>query len=1198
MPMIFFRQLMMMMTMIRRYGFYIILLSFLSSFGVLSQSLKINEVMPSNHYSLQDEDAEYPDWFELKNTGDIPIDLIGYSITDDENEIFKWNFPSFTLNPGNFILVYASGKDKKINPVFNETIINEGAVWKYTVPQQDISGWTSAEFDDSDWSSGHSGFGYGDNDDATTIPQAYSVFLRKTFTIEDTSLIRNLVLHMDYDDAFVAYINDVEVARSNIGTEGVRPAFNETADAYHEALMYLGSDPERFAISDFNTLLKPGENLIAIQVHNFSIGSSDFSAIPFLTIEVPYQPSNSPPDFIPSVSGGFHTNFRIDADGDSLYLYSPQGIKIHEVHVKSTPPDISIGYRPDNYETLYAFTEPTPWQENTTDPFEYITSAALTFDPPGGYHPGSIEVSILSEDPLDTIYYTLNGSEPTRNSTLYKSPLRITEPTSVRAKVFHSGKLSSEVQTVNYYPAVEKDLPLVFLTTDPANLWDYNSGIYVLGPNAESDPPYFGANFWQRWEKPAHIEYFDKETGEHFSIGAGIRIYGNYSRQHPMKSLAVYARSEYGDKSIEAKIFKDNPLSEFEAIVLRNSGNEWFGQNSQSGVLYRDLLMTSIARDINVDAPAGRPVVVYINGEYWGIHNLREKINEHFVADNHGYDPDSINLLEFDGNILEGTNTRYTELLDFIRYNDITLEENYRNVASLMDIDEFIRYCLLEIYYYNGDWPGNNIKYWQSSSDDSPWRWIMFDTDFGFGLWDVNKVYHNTLEFATTDEGEGWPNPPWSTFLLRSLLKNSEFKVRFVNTFADHLNTTLLPDSLISRINKHKNDIENEMYDHIERWGGNYANWTRNVEQMRNFAKVRKGVVNEDIKEHFRITNNYNITLNIKGCDDAKMRINTIKINQFPWSGTYFDHIPVEITAIPPEGYQFVKWEGSINSDTAYIVSKMLSHENLTAVFAPIDPGIKTGVIINEIFYKPTDEYDPGDWLELYNLNDNFVDISGWQIRDNNSNHNFTFGSSFILEPHSYLVVCRDSWSFNQHFPEIENYTGNLNFGFSSQGDCVKLYNQDDELVDSICYGTDYPWPTDPNGLGYSLSLKSPDLDNSTANNWFTSKDHGGSPGELNQTNIQTTERNFTPGKPASFHLYPNPFSSELTINVSVNIPGELDISVLDVSGRTIAHINDGFKNAGYYRFSWNPVITEPGVYYLRIQHSGSVLFKKVIYTH
>jgi hypothetical protein len=1185
----------MMMMMIKTRKLYILLLILFYPFCLFPQSLKINEVMPSNHYTLQDEDGEYPDWFELKNTGDSPVNLVGYRVTDDKTNFLKWNFPSFKLNPGKFILVYASGKDKKENPLFNHTIINEGDSWKYKLPEQDIPNWTKIDFDDSGWDSGPSGFGYADYDDATIIPKTYSVFLRKRFSLEDTSLIRDMVLQIDYDDAFVAYLNDIEIARSNIGQPGVRPSYNETAQSYHEALMYQGSNPERFPVGEFKTIIKPGENLLAIQVHNFSIGSSDFSAIPFLTIATPVQPETAPPHFIPEVSGGFHTNFRLDADGDSLYLINPQGIKVHEVFIRKTPPDISVGFIPGNYSTLFGFSDPTPWEENTGQPLEYITTGPLVFNPPGGYYPNSLEVSISSEDLQDTIYYSLDGSEPTRESILYSRPIRITEPTSIRAKVFHEGKIPAEVHTHNYLTGVEKDLPVMFLSTDPDNLYDYFSGIYVMGPNAESEPPHFGANFWQPWEKPAHLEYFDPEKKQHFSVGAGIRIYGNYSRQHPMKSLAVYARSEYGDKSMKAKLFEDHPLEEFEAIVLRNSGNEWFGNNSQSGVLFRDLLMTSVARDIDVDAPAGRPVVVYINGQYWGIHNLREKINEHFVADNHNYDPDDINLLEFNGNAIEGTNTHYIELLDFIRYNDITDPENYSLVSSRMDIDEFIRYCLLEIYYYNGDWPGNNIKYWQSASTNSKWRWIMFDTDFGFGLWDTNKVYHNTLDFATTDQGEGWPNPPWSTFLLRTLLKNTEFEIRFINTFADHLNSTLLADSLISRIDKHKDDIEGEMYNHIERWGGFYPNWTRNIEQMRSFARIRPGVVHNDIMEFFRIPNSYSIAIDTEGCEDATIRINTIQVKQFPWSGAYFENIPVELTAIPPEGYQFVRWEGSINSDTAFIVSKMMSHENLTAIFAPVDPGIKSGVVINEIFYKPSDGFDPGDWLELCNNNDEFVDISGWQIRDINDNHNFTFGNSFILEPGSYMVVCRNSSDFSLHYPEVPNHTGNLNFGFSSDGDCILLFNDINEMVDSLCYGKEYPWPSDPDGLGFSLSLKSPEVDNTLASNWFTSKKHGGSPGRINETNVQSVSNPQT--NPSAMRAYPNPFSSELMISFTVNDPGNADLSIMDISGRIVSNLINEVKPAGNYSYRWKPKNEGHGVYFIRLIQSGNVQFHKVLYT-
>ncbi|MBE0655165.1 MAG: CotH kinase family protein, partial [Bacteroidales bacterium] len=624
------------MMMTNRIIFFTLIASFVLHVQDLSaQAVRFNEVLPSNKYTLQDEDGDYPDWFELKNTGSLPVDLGGYSVTDNQYEILKWTFPEYILPPGGFIVVYASGKDRKTIPQFYNTIIREGDTWRYIIPKSEIPGWTDIEFNDTNWPQGPSGFGYADNDDATILPQTISVFLRKSFLIDDTSDVHSVVLHIDFDDGFVAYLNGIEIARSNIGTPGIRPSYNQTAITYREAEMYLGGFPEKFPVDNFKGLIKPGVNVLAIQVHNSSLGSSDFSAIPFLTLSGSIQPEITPPSFISEVSGGFHSNFKISAGGDSIYLYDPSGIKMDEFFINIVPSDISLGYKPGDYSSVFGFTEPSPWRENLGEPLLYSNPDPLVFYPAGGHYLVPLNLSITSNDQEDSIFYTTDGSEPTRDDLYYTGEITVDKTISIRARAFRTGKIPGETATHSYLIGDGKEIPIVFISTDPANLFDNETGIYVKGSNAQNDFPYFGANFWNDWEIPAHVEYYNYQNDQKFSIDAGIKIYGAYSRGHPQKSLSIFARSKYGDKSINARLFTNSSLEKYEAIILRNSGNDWFGEGNQSGVLFRDLFMTSVGRDIGIDAQAGRPVVVYINGQYWGIQNMREKINEHFVADNH-----------------------------------------------------------------------------------------------------------------------------------------------------------------------------------------------------------------------------------------------------------------------------------------------------------------------------------------------------------------------------------------------------------------------------------------------------------------------------------------------------------------------------------------------------------------------------------
>ncbi len=276
--------------------FLLILLT--GSINLYPQSVVINELMPSNTNIIRDEDGDYSDWIELYNNSSSVINLENYSLTDDIDQLNKWIFPKINLAQHQHLLVFASDKDRKNVLVDWNTIINRGDDWKYQLGNSEPpSDWNSINFKDSNWQTGPTGIGYSDGDDSTIISSTISLYTRKVFSVNDLDEIETAVLHIDYDDAFVAYLNGIEIARSNIGTPGVRPAYNKTADAAREALMYQGGKPEAYIIADLKSILVNGENVLAVQIHNMA-NSSDLSFIPFLTLGYNTKQSQS---FVPPI---------------------------------------------------------------------------------------------------------------------------------------------------------------------------------------------------------------------------------------------------------------------------------------------------------------------------------------------------------------------------------------------------------------------------------------------------------------------------------------------------------------------------------------------------------------------------------------------------------------------------------------------------------------------------------------------------------------------------------------------------------------------------------------------------------------------------------------------------------------------------------------------------------------------------------
>ena len=779
-----------------------VLLGLSAATSLHAQSIVINEIMASNSAAIRDEDGDSPDWIELFNPTQGPIDLDGFGLSDDPDEPFKWVFPELSLEPQAFLLVFASGKGRR-EWLQWETVIDWGDQWRYRRgTSHPPSDWRDVEFDDSSWSRGPSGFGYADGDDATLVPPSFSVVARKTFTIADRSTVSAALLHVDYDDAFVAYLNGVEIARANIGVVGDRPVFIETALTDREAQMYQGGEPVEFLLRDAGSLIRDGRNLLAIQVHNVGIGSSDMSLIPFLTIGFRSPPSASSRGLsrhLGSTVNHLHTNFRINADGENLTLYHANGELLDVIDAGKLPPDVSLGRQPDGGAGWVLFGQSTPGAANTTDGFESV-GGELSFSHLPGFHPGPFMLVLSAGEPHAAIYYTLDGSQPSQDSNLYQLPIPIRRTTAVRARALAPNAIPGKAISHTYLVNESITLPVVSLATDPANLWDPDSGIYVLGREYEPNQPHFGANFWEDWERPVHVEFFEPAGELGFALDAGMKIFGGWSRDHPQKSLSIFARSRYGAGEIDYQLFPDKPITGFESIVLRNSGNDWLS------TLFRDGMMQGLLQDTDVDTQAYRPAVVFLNGVYWGILNIREKISEHFLAANRGVDPDNLDLLEFDGSVIHGDNAHYRAMMDYIARHNIHLPATLDSIRTMMDIDNFLDYQIAQIYFDNTDWPGNNIKYWRPRTPDGRWKWIVFDTDFGFGLWDPARYRFDTLEFAMEGNGPGWPNPPWSTYLLRKFLFNGSFRNEFINRFADHLNATFHPDRANRRIDEISGD--------------------------------------------------------------------------------------------------------------------------------------------------------------------------------------------------------------------------------------------------------------------------------------------------------------------------------------------------------------------------------------------------------
>jgi hypothetical protein len=617
-----------------------------------------------------------------------------------------------------------------------------------------------------------------------------------------------------------------------------------------------------------------------------------------------------------------------------------------ELTLSHPDPEVTIYYTldgsipdPDNLEgTVYYYKNQYP--QNVGDPFgDSLTGSFITHS-----YNQPITISDRSLHP-DSITH--------RSSTWHFDPEYFPENpvfkgTAIRVYVFKEGALPCQLKTETYFITPLQNnrysLPVFSLAIPEASLFDYENGIYVAGVNFDNwrlDNPdavpreATPANYHNRgdqWEYPGNIELF--ETDHAIAVinqQAGLRIHGGNGRAYSRKTLRFYARSEYGCNFFEYRLFNDK-YSCYKRFLLRNSGDDGFETN------FRDAFIQTLAKNLLPDIQDYRPAILFINGEYWGIHNLRERYDKYYINRVYEVAMLDIDLLTGPGFIVEGDASHYNETIAFIENNSMEIEDNYNYIKTRIDVDNFIDYQLINIFSRNVDWPGNNIDYWRKRTDDyepdapyghdGRWRWLIYDTDAGMAGWG-NWYQHNMLVFATVEGNPTWPNPDWSTFLLRSLLKNDEFRIAFINKYADLLNTEFHPNRINQVFNQLLDKIEPEIAEHLQRWDRpqSYNHWLAFCDTMYNYAIQRHHYQKFHITDFFDLEGYYNIQLSVSNQWHGHVKINTIEINEnssfdenpYPWTGLYFKGIPISIEAIPRPGYVFSHWEGDASGNIPVI---------------------------------------------------------------------------------------------------------------------------------------------------------------------------------------------------------------------------------------------------------------------------------------
>ena len=704
----------------------------------------------------------------------------------------------------------------------------------------------------------------------------------------------------------------------------------------------------------------------------------------------------------PAVTNGnmLHTSFAISAGGEDVVLTHSNGTRIDALAPVALSADLSIGRQPDGTGDWLYFDDATPGAANTT------VGSPGSLEPPsfstgGGAYTSAVSVELSTSVTGGVVRYTLDGSEPTTNSPVYASPIVLASragqtngismiPTNfedpgppfyegwmapsgevfkihtVRAKVFKPGGLPSRPVTQSYLidPAGigRFSMPVMSLATDDANLFSNETGIYVKGHHTNY------AQSGSAWERPGSLEFINTNGSVAFNTEIGVRINGNSTRTRPRKALRIYAKNP---NTLPFQLFPDKTVSQFSTFLLRAGGNDW------GNTIFRDAYMQSLVAHTGLDRQHSRPVVVFINGEYWGVHNIRDRFDEGYFKNHYGLTEsdyvqlDTVVTPPANGFPIYDTGNEayvadYFDLMSFVNEQGVVSTANYAAVTERIDIGNFADYYATEIYSGNSDWPGNNVRLWRSVSTnrapdapyrhDGRWRWMLFDTDLALGA-DFFYVpghddfaQYNALAQAASPVQTYGANSTNATLLFRRLLESPQFKKLFVTRFSDHLNTSFTTNRAVAQLNSMAALYAPEMAEHAARWG-KPTNWSNDVDRIRQYVSQRNGAVWGHLRAFFALQESKSITVDVSDRSEGLVQVNSVTLDEttpgvstsvYPWSGTYFPDYPVSLTATVKPGHRFVMWvdaasSNTLSTNTSFEIT-LTSNRSVRAIFEQ-DPG-------------------------------------------------------------------------------------------------------------------------------------------------------------------------------------------------------------------------------------------------------------------
>lgn len=613
-----------------------------------------------------------------------------------------------------------------------------------------------------------------------------------------------------------------------------------------------------------------------------------------------------------------HTNWKLEKDGGTVYLVD----KYNGVRDSVKYPELSSGMSwgiLDGGVWKY-FETPTPEKSNTNQPsYDGMVPEFSFSGAQGGFYNSDVTLNPPKVPDGMKIRCTQNGSAPTKDSQEFNQPIVINSNTVLRCAAYKDGLLTKKVVTNTYFIGEQVKMPVVAVSVDSA----FFKNNYLTHLSCQ-DPKTCPSGLMADVEYPVHVEYFaegSKSKEKAWEIDAGISLMGNWSRVQDKKTVAIAMREEYEDGWIHYPLFetRKSEKDKYKAFNLRNNGNRFVSDYIE------DAVGGAILEGSDVDYQRSRQVVVFYNGKYYGIHDMRERYNKSYVESNYGIDASTVNFIKHLGREVtasNGTIDNYVGALQFIGGGDMTNPDNYAMAKTLIDMGNFADYMATEIFSHNGDWPANNVRAWRTP--EQPWKFMVYDLDHGYGWqWGTEGFSDHTNMFTWIKQGgtssaKCHNNKDYLCFhnLYVSLSKNKDFQRLFVNRSAvmlqNYLNGSVVEkvvDAMVATMDPAEMERDLDKFHQDEKYYPDGFSKTGSV--IKAWAKDRDAVVKSEYKSEFGLSGE--ITVNITSSGNGAVLMEGMKLpgstdKSTSYKGTFFGGVQMELTAVPAAGAVFAGW--------------------------------------------------------------------------------------------------------------------------------------------------------------------------------------------------------------------------------------------------------------------------------------------------